>query len=123
LRVYGKGFGRALVLVFASIPFMVGLIYGIIGGHAPGLEQRRGVENRLIAQSGQHLVIVRHSADRPVWKSDWVFNAADIDASKVVWARDLGDAANQELLAYYHDRKVWLLEPDRSLVPIPYPAR
>jgi hypothetical protein len=41
-----------------------------------------------------------------------VWNAADIDGSKVVWARDMGEAANQELLDYFKDRRVWRLNGD-----------
>jgi hypothetical protein len=40
-----------------------------------------------------------------------VFNNADIDGSKVIWARDMG-AQNVELLQYFNQRRVWLLEPD-----------
>lgn len=32
--------------------------------------------------------------------------------SKVVWARDMGRAGNQELIDYFKGRHVWLLEPD-----------
>ncbi|MBV8829444.1 MAG: hypothetical protein JO108_09495, partial [Acidobacteriaceae bacterium] len=39
-------------------------------------------------------------------------NAADIDASEVVWARDLGAAENQKLMQYYPQRSVWLAEAD-----------
>jgi len=57
------------------------------------------------------LVIVRygphHDFDR-----EWVYNEADIDAAKVVWARDVGKSDNQELLDYFRDRKVWLVEAD-----------
>jgi hypothetical protein len=51
-----------------------------------------------------------------------VYNEADIDRAKVVWARDMGPEKNQELLAYYKDRRVWLVEPDKPPVnPMPYP--
>jgi hypothetical protein len=31
-----------------------------------------------------------------------------------VWARDMGEKSNQELLQYFKNRNVWLLEPDES---------
>ena len=31
--------------------------------------------------------------------------------------------ANRELLDYYRGRKVWLMQPDSSLQPQPYPGR
>ena len=44
---------------------------------------------------------------------EWVYNAADIDAAKIVWARDMGAAQNQELLNYFHNRHIWLLNGDQ----------
>jgi hypothetical protein len=41
-----------------------------------------------------------------------VYNAADIDHSKVVWAREMDPASNRELLRYFKVRKAWLVEPD-----------
>jgi hypothetical protein len=38
----------------------------------------------------------------------------DIDGSKVVWARDMDEKDNQELIQYFKNRSVWLLEPDES---------
>jgi hypothetical protein len=55
---------------------------------------------------------------------DWVYNGADIDGQKVVWARDMGEAQNAELLRYFNDRSVWLLDADDSrprLVQYPVP--
>ncbi|MGD1108446.1 MAG: hypothetical protein ABR865_15505, partial [Terracidiphilus sp.] len=43
---------------------------------------------------------------------EWVYNRADIDGSKVVWAREMNAADNSELIHYYGDRRVWLVEPD-----------
>ena len=55
---------------------------------------------------------------------DWVYNGADIDRQKVVWARDMGEARNAELLRYFNDRGVWLLDADDlrpRLVQYPVP--
>lgn len=77
---------------------------------------------RLQARPGQHLVVVRYgSGHNP--GPEWVYNGADIDAAKVIWARDMGRAKNDELLKYFHERTVWLLEPDRDPPHlVPYPA-
>jgi len=37
---------------------------------------------------------------------------AAIDEARIVWARDLGDAENRQLLRYYADRTALVLEPD-----------
>jgi len=47
--------------------------------------ERPAIISALDKMSGSHLVFVRNG---PVQNSDWVYNAADIDASKIVWARD-----------------------------------
>ena len=55
-------------------------------------------------------MVVRYSPGHdPI--HEWVYNRADIDAAKVIWAQDMGDR-NQELTAYFKGRRAWLLEPD-----------
>src|SRR6267143_1131112 len=68
-----------------------------------------GVENL----PGRHLVIVRYGPDHDL-DQEWVYNAADIDGAKVVWARDMGDWRNEELLQYFRDRHLWRLNADQS---------
>lgn len=75
--------------------------------------QRAGLLHQLEALPGQHLVIVSYGANHDP-TSEWVYNSADIDGSKVVWARDMGPAQNQELLRYYDGRRVWYLEADNN---------
>ncbi len=83
---------------------------------------RAGVNARLEQQPGQELAIVRYAkGHNPL--DEWVFNAADLKQSKVIWARDEGSAANEELIRFYGNRKVWLVEPDTApAIVIPYSA-
>ena len=84
--------------------------------------ERDQIETQLEHLPGPQLAIVRYTHDHyPL--DEWVYNGADIDGSKVVWAREMDAADNQELMHYYGDRKVWLVEPDATPAKIsPYPA-
>jgi hypothetical protein len=71
---------------------------------------------------GGQLVLVRYKPDHDPL-IDWVYNGANIDRSKVVWARDMGVAKNEELIRYYKDRRVWLLDADDIPPKLsPYPC-
>jgi len=82
--------------------------------------ERAQVESRLEQLSGSQLAIVRYSPTHyPM--DEWVYNSSDIDGSKVIWAREMDAASNLELLSYYRDRKVWLVEPDTQPMTVsPY---
>jgi hypothetical protein len=73
--------------------------------------ERARVEARLEQLPGSQLAIVRYS---PVHEpmDEWVYNAANIDSSKVIWAREMDAANNLDLIRYYKDRQVWLVQPD-----------
>jgi hypothetical protein len=89
----------------------------------------RGLERaRLLAHleqiPGRHLVIMRYGPEHdPVKDVEWVYNRADVDRAKVIWAREMGDAENARLLDHYRDRHVWLIQPGDTPVQLrPYPA-
>jgi hypothetical protein len=75
--------------------------------------ERARILAQLEATPGEHLVIARYA---PVHSphEEWVWNGADIDASKVVWARSLGPEQDRALLAYFADRRHWSLYADRE---------
>jgi hypothetical protein len=70
-------------------------------------------EKQLEATPGKHLVIVRYGTDHNVLR-EWVYNGADLDNGKVVWAREIPGQDIRPLLEHYKDRQLWLAEPDAS---------
>jgi hypothetical protein len=80
------------------------------------------VEARLEQLPGRQLAIVRYSPKHDCL-DEWVYNAANIDNSKVIWAREMDTTSNLELMRYYSDRRVWLVQPDQQPAEVsPYPA-
>ena len=85
-------------------------------------DERASVLAELERQPGPQLAIVRYGPGHDNL-NEWVYNSPDIDASKVVWARELDEADNRRLIDYYRNRTVWLVEPDANPVKVvPYPA-
>jgi hypothetical protein len=74
------------------------------------LDGRLGVNRQLAQVPGKQLVFVHYWPKHTL--TEWVYNSADIDRQRVVFARDLGAEEDAKLLAYYPDRAAWLLEPD-----------
>jgi hypothetical protein len=113
--------GREIVRAIPALGCcMIFLRVAAVGTHIPieppwprGDLQRSAVVRHLKEQPGSQLVIVRYGPHHDPAR-EWVYNRADIDAAKVVWARDMGRDKNQELLWYFRDRNVWLVEPDIS---------
>ena len=62
-------------------------------------------------QPGQDLVFVQAKTD-PANLFQWIYNTADIDGQRVVWARDLGPERDAQLAAYYSGRRAWILNPN-----------
>jgi hypothetical protein len=80
------------------------------GTGSPGAE---AIEQQLDRIPGKHLIVVRYG---PIHNphGEWVFNHADIDRSRIVWARELDPQQNDRLFTYFKDRQIWLFEPDRN---------
>jgi len=128
LRIIGGRFGPLLVLTLAMLFCLQGRASE--QGRSYETRGRRVVSTRMMALematkvSGSHLILVRYSPDH-VDKSDGcVYNAANIDAARVVWAMDMGAEKNRELIDYYRGgRRIWLYQPDSDptkLIPYQY---
>jgi hypothetical protein len=90
----------------------------------PGNLERARLLDHLNRTPGNHLVIVRYGPKHK-FMYEWVYNEPRIDQGKVVWARDMGDGANRELMRYFSGRQVWLLDVDddtKAPVLSPYAA-
>jgi hypothetical protein len=82
-------------------------------GSPPAGLARASVLLDLTARAGSHVAIVRYAPGHSPF-DDWVYNPASIDDSKVIWARDMGERENSELIRHYSARNVWLVEPDAN---------
>ena len=131
-------FGAAMILETLGLAWVVGrarlsdrslivsafvvaaLASGIMSISPPPviIQGRSEILSELERHPGRQLVFVRFSHSR--WWEDWVYNRADIDRSRIVWAHDMGEERNRELLDYYPDRTAWILEHDSSPKLIPY---
>ncbi len=80
--------------------------------------ERVRIEADLKRTEGDHLVFVRYAPNHDPMAVEWVYNDAEIDAAKIVWAREMDEENNRKLLAYYPDRRIWLVEPDQHPVRV-----
>lgn len=83
------------------------------GWAAPAEGSSRAAVLRRLAPDERHLVVVRHGAQHNP-NQEWVYNEADIDHAPVVWVRDRGPFDNRDIVRHFKERRIWLLEPDRT---------
>ena len=136
------------LLLVRSVPVLAVLLL-VVRASAPPLHLRAGlgytpwfsqdkralgrshILSELDHRSGLHLVFVRYGLDHfskqppSGFVYEWVYNGADIDSQKVVWARDTGPSQNKELTKYFGDRTAWWIDADDlppKLAPYAGPA-
>jgi hypothetical protein len=120
---WGKALSRAAItlLLLNTITAAAQKDCDALSWTCTGDQSRTLVIKKLQAEPGKHLVMVRYNDDDVSVHDEWVFNGADIDDSKIVWARELDKTQNEKLFAYFKDRKIWLATTqDESLVFEPY---
>ena len=128
IRLGGRPLGLALswaiiYLLAADVAFSVPHhICDQLDWACKGDPSRAAIAKKLSNTAGKHLIMVRYEEDHNL-HDEWVYNGAEIDTAKVLWARELDPVQNAKLFAYFKDRQIWLVEPDTDNTElIPYLA-
>ncbi|HEY6410581.1 MAG TPA: hypothetical protein VIY29_24280, partial [Ktedonobacteraceae bacterium] len=108
-RLVGVSMSRAAVVA----ALLLWPLYPFLSLPDSSMEYRQRIATQLAAMPGSDLIVVRYSSHHD-WHQEWVYNAADIDHSKIVWAREIPGVPLQPLLNYFPNRRVWVLEPDEN---------
>lgn len=124
-RPVGIGLTRVVVLfAMAAVPYHLAEAIrkpSTLTVFDSPVQERARIQAELDAMPGQQLVIVHYSeAHSP--HEEWVYNGADIDREKVVWAREIPGVDIEPLLEYFRGRTVWMVEADQETPRLaPYP--
>ena len=126
IRLGGRPLGRALswavvLLLATNVGFSVQQhVCDHLDWTCKGDPSRAVIAKKLAHTPGKHLIMVRYEEDHNL-HDEWVYNGAEIDTAKVLWARELSPEKNSKLFVYFKDRQIWLVEPDRDNTElIPY---
>jgi hypothetical protein len=127
-----RGRPLGLALSWAVVCLLATDVVVSVGSHhcdpliwtCQGDPSRAAIAEKLAQTPGKHLIMVRYTEDHNI-HDEWVYNGAEIDGAKVLWARELDGEQNAKLFAYFKDRQVWLVTPDddnTKLIPYEPPT-
>ena len=85
------------------------------GVEEPPTGLRPQVSKYLTKLGGRHVVLVRYVGSHR-FSDEWVYNAANVDESPVVWCRAGDESAEEEISKYYTNRQFWVADVDRFSV-------
>ena len=124
-RAVGLAFVRAVTAIYiGTVVLRVALAVAHIHPEKEwqhGDMERASIVQQLKVVPGKQVVLVSYAPDFDL-DLEWVYNASDIDGSKIVWARDMGPEKNRDLLAYYRGREFWTVYAGPSPPQLePYP--
>jgi hypothetical protein len=121
-RWNGRPVGKVVVAAIIPILFLSAITSFLVGKHLTQLGwnlERARILRELDRSNEKHLILVcygkKHSPHQ-----QWIYNRADIDNAKVIWASERGFEQDKELIDYYQKRRIWLLKADdipRRLIP------
>ena len=114
-----------LTLLLAIAALLVSLQATIRTDNSSSWQVRRAqLLKQLKRKDGKHLIIVSYGT-RHSFHDEWVYNEADIDNAKVIFARAMDSKQDCQLVEYFKSRRIWSLDiDDDELIPElkPYPV-
>jgi hypothetical protein len=112
-RFHARPIGASLVRAAALVALLLAPFHRYYVQLFPALDSRARIAAQIESNPGTDLVIVRYAPNHNP-REEWVYNRADIDRAKIVWAREIPGLSMQPLLDYFRGRNVWLVEPDEN---------
>ena len=108
-----------------AITALVVSLYGTIKNDNSSSWQRQRAQllKQLKQEDGKHLIVASYGLGHSV-HNEWVYNEADIDRAKVIFARAINSTQDCRLVEYFKSRRIWSLDIDGDqLIPTlkPYP--
>ncbi len=105
----GKAAGLAIVravMITGLLGSGLGIYLSTLNAISTHAEDRVIADQVLQAIPGEHLVLVSYGPNHSDG-DEWIYNRADIDSAKVIWARDSSPEARAKLLEYFKGREIW----------------
>lgn len=96
-----------LLVAWAGIGF--GIVQSAHSNYSTQRRYRHQFAHELEAKPGKHLAVIRFG-EHHTRGDHWIWNDANIDASKVVWIRDPGPERWDGMLDYFADREIWRID-------------
>jgi hypothetical protein len=109
----GEPIGGYVLVAIVTAAFVsnIGAIGRLLLEYPIPLMERAYVEAQLKQKDGRHLIFVHYRPGHN-FGHEWVYNSANIDTASIVWAREWTAQSDQELMRYFGDRFVWIVDAD-----------
>jgi hypothetical protein len=102
--------GRELALATCTVAIAAPLLASIVcPNHTTS--RRSEILASIRHHPGKHLVLVNYGEPQNCHEA-WIYNEANLDDAKVVWARSINPSADARLCASFGERTVWRLHVD-----------
>ena len=88
-------------------------LFGSVDYHVRA--ERASIMDRLQRIPGDHVVLVSYGPQHEVYQ-ELVYNQADIEHARVIWARSLSPESDRALVEHYRGRRIWMLTENGYLI-------